>query len=234
MFEDATFHSRGIQHDQTPKWMLLAMALNLTVFAALMITPLIYPESMTARMLLRVLYAPAPPPPIETRTQPLRSALAQTASLFDPFRAPGRIPTKVSMQAEDGPPPGLVGLNEGIPGSTEVPDALRSHNGPAVVVKPAQPRSITVSTGVAAGMLISGPPPVYPSIAKATRTAGTVVLAATISKAGTIENLHVISGPLQLRSAAVEAVSRWRYHPYLLNGDPVEVDTTVNVVFSLN
>ena len=62
---------------------------------------------------------------------------------------------------------------------------------------------------------------------------GIVVLSATISRSGTIENLHVLSGPPLLTSAAEEAVRTWRYRPYLLNGEPVEVETTVNVVFNL-
>jgi protein TonB len=59
------------------------------------------------------------------------------------------------------------------------------------------------------------------------------VLQATISKAGTIENLRVIGGPAMLQQAAMDAVRQWRYKPYLLNNDPVEVETTVNVIFSL-
>jgi protein TonB len=59
------------------------------------------------------------------------------------------------------------------------------------------------------------------------------VLQATISKTGTIEGLHVVSGPAMLTSAAMDAVRSWRYRPYLLNGDPVEVETTVNVIFTL-
>ncbi len=82
-------------------------------------------------------------------------------------------------------------------------------------------------------MAISRPQPVYPAIAKAARISGTVVIHATISKTGTIENLQVIDGPPMLRQNAIEAVRQWRYRPYLLNGEPVEVDTTVNVVFSL-
>jgi len=58
-------------------------------------------------------------------------------------------------------------------------------------------------------------------------------LQATISKSGTIENLHVVSGPPMLQQAAMDAVRSWRYKPYLLNGDPVEVETQVNVVFNL-
>jgi protein TonB len=75
--------------------------------------------------------------------------------------------------------------------------------------------------------------PQYPAIAKAARIQGTVVLQATISKSGSIQNLRVISGPPMLQQAALEAVRSWRYKPYLLNGDPVEVETTVNVVFNL-
>ena len=75
--------------------------------------------------------------------------------------------------------------------------------------------------------------PIYPPIAKAARVSGTVVLQATISKTGTIENLRVISGPAMLQQAALDAVKTWRYRPYLLNNEPVEVETTVNVIFSL-
>jgi len=83
------------------------------------------------------------------------------------------------------------------------------------------------------GNLLVKTMPQYPAIAKAARIQGTVVLQATISKSGTIENLHVVSGPPMLQQAAMDAVRSWRYKPYLLNGDPVEVETQVNVVFNL-
>jgi protein TonB len=82
-------------------------------------------------------------------------------------------------------------------------------------------------------MLLQKTIPLYPPIAKAARVSGTVVLQATISKAGMIENLRVLSGPAMLQQAAMDAVRSWRYRPYLLNGEPVEVETTVNVVFTL-
>jgi protein TonB len=84
------------------------------------------------------------------------------------------------------------------------------------------------------GLLLKKTAPVYPPIAKAARVEGMVVLQATISASGTIENLRVVSGHPMLQQAALDAVRYWRYRPYLLNGQPVEVDTTVNVVFSLN
>jgi protein TonB len=83
------------------------------------------------------------------------------------------------------------------------------------------------------GMLLLKTTPVYPPIAKAARVSGTVVLQATISKTGSIENLHIVSGPAMLQQAAMQAVRSWRYRPYLLNNEPVEVETTVNVIFSL-
>ena len=76
--------------------------------------------------------------------------------------------------------------------------------------------------------------PVYPAIAKASATQGTVVLQAVISKTGPSENLRVGSGSAMLQQAALDAVKHWRYRPFLLNGEPIEVETTINVVFTLS
>jgi TonB family protein len=81
-------------------------------------------------------------------------------------------------------------------------------------------------------MAISNPEPIYPPIAKAAHVQGTVVLHAIISKTGTIEELAVISGPPMLRACALDTVKQWRYKPYVLNGVPTEVDTTINVNFT--
>jgi protein TonB len=84
------------------------------------------------------------------------------------------------------------------------------------------------------GMLIYKVLPVYPAVARAMRIAGRVELQATISRNGTIDNLRVVDGPTMLRQAAYDAVKQWRYRPYLLNSEPVEVETTVNVDFTLD
>ena len=76
--------------------------------------------------------------------------------------------------------------------------------------------------------------PRYPVIAKQTKTEGTVVLHAIISRDGRITALEVVSGHPLLVQAALDAVRQWRYQPTLLNGEPVEVDTTIDVIFSLN
>jgi periplasmic protein TonB len=108
---------------------------------------------------------------------------------------------------------------------------------PATKSSPAQRSSKKsvpkVSPEVATGLLIEGAPPIYPAIAKAGRVSGTVTLSGIISKQGLIEDLQVVSGPPLLQGAALDAVKKWRYRPYLQNGKPVEVETTVNLIFEL-
>ena len=95
------------------------------------------------------------------------------------------------------------------------------------------PLRVNIAAGLAVGMILKKVPPVYPPIASAARVSGTVVLQAVINKEGDIANLHVVSGPPMLQQASLDAVKQWTYRPYLLNGQPVEVQTTINVIFSL-
>ena len=133
-------------------------------------------------------------------------------------------PSNLSEAAGDNP----TGTPVGVIGGT--PDGTGSR---PPIVKAAPPKKLSISSRVMAGYLLEKTAPEYPPIAKAARIQGTVVLQATISKTGSIENLRVVSGPPMLQQAALDAVRSWRYKPYLLNGDPVEVETTVNVVFNL-
>jgi len=97
----------------------------------------------------------------------------------------------------------------------------------------AHPKRVTLSASVAQILLIIKSPPVYPPIAKAARVSGTVVLHVVVSTTGSVKELRVVSGPPMLQQSALDAVKTWRYRPYLLNNEPVEFDTTVNVVFTL-
>jgi protein TonB len=158
--------------------------------------------------------------------------------LSQQLQAPSRIPKEIQMVKEAAAAPsmdGVIGaerLGDGTPGGLGTIIG-NIGNEPARIVKPMPPRSLNVSSGVAAGNLIEKTMPQYPAIARAARIQGTVVLQATISRTGLIQNLRVISGPPMLQQAAVDSVRSWRYKPYLLNGDPVEVETTINVVFNL-
>ena len=95
-------------------------------------------------------------------------------------------------------------------------------------------RVIRVGGQVQAANLLRQTRPVYPPLAKAARVQGTVKFEATIGKDGTIQNLHLISGPPLLVQAAQQAVAQWQYKPTLLNGEPVEVLTTIDVNFTLS
>jgi TonB family protein len=100
-------------------------------------------------------------------------------------------------------------------------------------VEPKPVRRTTISYGVAQGLLIQATPPVYPPEAKAAGVSGMVELKIIISKTGSVDEVHVVSGPAMLQQAAIDAVKQWRYNPYLVNKQPVEVETTVNVAFTL-
>jgi TonB family protein len=105
---------------------------------------------------------------------------------------------------------------------------------PAELLATKVPGSIGVSSAVILGQLIHRVRPEYPSIDKAERKSGIVVLAAVVGTDGYIHNLEVLDGPsATMEQSALRAVQQWEYKPYLLNGEPVEVDTTINVVFNL-
>ena len=117
-----------------------------------------------------------------------------------------------------------------------ISEMVRLRDSPKAMVavpKIATPQRVRVSSGVQSGLLIRKVPPTYPPLARQARIQGTVILQAQISKTGDIENLQLISGHPMLAPAAIEAVKQWKYKPYLLNGEPVEVETTVQVNFSL-
>jgi TonB family protein len=92
---------------------------------------------------------------------------------------------------------------------------------------------VSISSSIAGGMLVSKVNPVYPPLARQARIQGIVILKVNVSKTGDIEDVQLVSGHPMLAPAAIEAVKQWKYRPYLLNGDPIEVDTKIQVNFVL-
>jgi periplasmic protein TonB len=238
MFEDSTFESAHRIRTRSRGWGLAAFAFNSAILAALIAIPLVYPEALPKQMMNLLLVAPPPPPaaPKPVPQQPRAEAFHGRSEFVDlRLTAPRLIPSTPNTNiAERGPGNGdIVGLDSGdsIPGGDPF---AHSSSKPPVVVREEPRGPIAISKGVAEGMVIQRIVPRYPPIALAIHTQGTVVLQAVISKTGTIENLRVISGSPLLQQAAIDAVSQWRYRPYLLNGQPVDVETTINVVFGLS
>ena len=240
MFEDSTFESGGRIKSKSKYWMMVTFITNGSIILLLILIPLIYPEALPKAAMQMALVAPPPPPPPPPPPAPpeaVHVVHVQSEMMNNQLTAPTRIPHDIKMVSEKEAPPtssfgvaGMEGLGGGSVGGT-MGGIFGGQAAPKV--KAEAPKKVNISGGVAQGMLLQKTVPVYPPIAKAARVQGTVVLQATISKTGAIENLRVVSGPAMLQQAALDAVRSWRYRPYLLNNEPVEVETTVNVIFTL-
>ncbi len=170
------------------------------------------------------------------RTHASGNAAASSNSAAITLRLPAQIPRGVPAPGDDSPPPigasgpyipGALG-----PGSSE---GVRDSLGTA---RPIMPSPATVAPPIrisrmSEGDLVHKILPAYPPLARSARIQGQVVLQAVISKQGVIENLQVLAGHPMLVPAAIEAVRQWRYRPYVLNNEPVEVETQITVNFSL-
>ncbi|HVH72267.1 MAG TPA: energy transducer TonB, partial [Candidatus Dormibacteraeota bacterium] len=155
---------------------------------------------------------------------------------------PKIIPKEVKIIKEEAEPDmSAVGAVGGVPGGVaggSMGGVLGGViGGVGTAPPPPKPRPtgpVRVGGNVQAARIVNRVQPVYPPLARQTRISGTVRLHAIISKDGTIQQLEVMSGHPLLQQAALDAVRQWRYQPTLLNGEPVEVDTTIDVIFSLN
>jgi protein TonB len=137
-------------------------------------------------------------------------------------------PPKDETNAEPATPMPLgIGVRSNLPFATFNPNFVA----PIKLEPPKRPIRVSV---ISEGNLIRRVQPAYPSPARAAGIQGQVTLTAIISKAGEIESLHVVSGHPFLARAALDAVQQWRYRPYILNGEPVEVETQITVNFKLN
>lgn len=205
--------------------------------------PLIYTEALPKAMIQVSLVAPPPPPPPPpppAAAPPVRVIRKVTAE--DLMRAPTVIPKTIQqVKDEPAPPPqasvGVVGgVPGGMPGGTPggvLGSILSSSAPPPPPPKAETPKRIRVGGQVESAKAIYRPSPEYPPLAKMARIQGVVRLEAVISKDGTIQDLKVISGHPLLVKSAMETVQKWRYQPTLLNGEPVEVVTEIDVNFTL-
>jgi protein TonB len=208
----------------------------------MVLLPLIFTEALPKQQLMTFLVAPPPPPPPPPPPAATVKVVrqVQTDIVNGALRTPTKIPQKIQMVKEDEAPPAMAsagvvgGVPGGIPGGQMggVIGGIISST-PVAVPKVATPQRVRVSAGVTSGLLVRKVNPNYPPLARQARIQGTVVLHAVISKDGSIENLTLVSGHPMLAPSAIEAVKQWKYKPYLLNGEPVEVDTEVQVNFTL-
>ena len=243
MFEDSLIESGGKLKTSRGWTSIVSFILQVMIVGVMILIPLIFTEALPKGTTMFMLVAPPPPPPPPPpAAAPVKVVKQiQTDIVNGELRTPTKIPNKVKIIKEDeAPPPAMAsaGVMGGVPGG--VPGGSMGgvmgsilNSTPTVAPKIATPQRVRVSSGVSTGMLVRKVPPSYPPLARQARIQGTVVLQATISKEGSIENLQLISGHPMLAPAAIEAVKQWKYKPYLLNGEPVEVETQVQVNFTL-
>jgi protein TonB len=244
MFEDSLIESGGRLKTKRASTTILSFLLQVMLLGILVLIPLIYTDALPKQQLMTFLVAPPPPPPPPpppAAAVPIKVVKIQSDIINGQLRTPTKIPQKVQMiKEEEAPPPmmgsGVVGgVPGGVPGGSMggvIGGIIGSTT--AAVPKVATPQRVRVSLGVSQGLLIKKVTPNYPPLARQARIQGQVLLQAEISKEGTIQNLQLISGHPMLAPAAIEAVKQWRYKPYLLNGEPVAVETQVVVNFSLS
>jgi protein TonB len=258
MFESALLESSGQLHARARVATAVSFALQAILVAVLLALPLLHPalpHLASAPPALIAPVAPPPPPPtqrvhLDTTTSSARVALpAQPATVQPATVQPATVqPDAVMIPNTDAPSAaladGLAGsvsaITPGMAGSSfahamAMPPAAGSGTRIALAPEtPANRRSISLSSGVSAGLLLAPITPVHPSIARSTHTQGTVVVHALISRDGRILAATMLSGNPLLQASALQAVREARYRPYLLNGQPTEVDTTFTIHFHMD
>jgi periplasmic protein TonB len=248
MFNQLIESSTESQKTRRPFTLVLALAIHLVLIWALLLIPMVSPETLSAQLPRLTLLAP--PPPLGTSAPTPRTARKPSPVVVREhiLQSPSQIPNTVEIIAppfvqdlfQHGPIGPSTGFPLGLPhGSSDGvigdPPGLASPRlqPPSIPHAPPVTQPLRIGGEVQQANLISQLKPQYPALAKQARIQGAVVLEAVISRSGTIVNLKVISGHPLLIQGALEAVRQWRYKPTLLNNEPVEVLTTITVNFSL-
>lgn len=236
----STLNSSWDEHSRRGWTTLSSFGVQALVVGVLLVLPLLRPAGLPS---LRPLSTPVSlgqplgeAPAVRARTS--GNDVAPNNPVVITLTMPTRIPSSIADVSDDGPPQG-AGLGSAPAGNTAGdPRGIPSLfvNGTRAVMPVAAPPPAVAPIRIShmsEGDLIRKVLPAYPALARSARIQGQVVLQAVISKQGMIENLKVLGGHPMLVPAAIEAVRQWRYRPYVLNDEPVEVETQITVNFSL-
>jgi periplasmic protein TonB len=226
MFDEMVVSSPNPKKTNKPWTVILSMIFQTAFLAVLILIPLIYTEALPKTMMATLLVAPPPPPPPPPPPIAQIVHVKPQVHLMDAGKlvTPKVIPKDIKIIKEDAPDMSSMGMQGGVVGGV---------GGAPPPPKPTQTR-IRQGGNVTAAKLMNKVQPQYPPLARQTRISGTVRLHAIIGKNGAVEQLEVMSGHPLLVQAALDAVRQWKYQATTLNGEPVEVDTTIDVIFSLN
>jgi len=240
MFADSLLNNSWADRSRRGWTTAISFALEAVAISGLLLLPLLYTQGLPQLQLMSALVAPTPPPPAPTgarSTHPSTSNVSSDGHVI----APRVVPREISNieEAVAPPPVDAGGLNviggTGNPmGRNGVLDSIGAGLNTIMPLAPKPSPNRPRVSRMMEGNLIYRVQPQYPALARQARVQGVVVLRAVISRDGRIENLQVISGHPLLVKSAEDSVSQWRYRPYYLNNEPVEVETQVTVNFTLS
>ena len=235
---DELVESSAVRKKTHKGWaIMLSTFFQLLVLIVLILIPLIYTQALPKGMMATLLIAPPPPPPPPPPPAEVPKIIKPVARLIQQGKLmqPRAIPKEVAVFKEADLPPEAPISGAGVLGGVDQGLLGGLGAGPAVALPPPKPTTQRIKLGgqVQAAKVIAQPQPLYPPLARQARIQGNVILHAIIDKDGRVGELQVISGHPLLVQSALDAVKNWRYQPTQLNGEPVEVDTTITVSFVL-
>lgn len=243
MFSHSLLELSEIERRRRKGAALFSFILQGLIVGVLVLLPLWFLDTLPAQQLVTFLVAPPPPPAPPPPAAPVKTVQMVSQIVNGQLLAPSKIPKVVKMIKEEEAPPPATGVTGGVVGGVPGGQAggvigslisAANHSGNTAPRAAEIPKRLVVSQGVSLGMLQNRIEPVYPIIARKARVQGTVTLRAIISAQGAIESLQVVDGHPMLVGAALDAVKQWRYKPFMLSGQPVEVETTVFVNFHID
>jgi periplasmic protein TonB len=240
MFND-TLHTSWDEHSRRGVTTLTSFGLQALAIGLLLLVPLLRPISFPLLRPLSTPVSPGQPRAEVSSVRPRTSNAIPSNSADIVFKRSSSLPFAHPPSVDDGPPQ-ISSIGSYVPGTITTGDPHGMANwltgGSQPVLPMAPPPNVTAHplrlSHISEGNLVHKVQPAYPALARAARIEGMVQLQAVISKQGTIENLRVVSGHPMLACAAIEAVSQWRYRPYILNNETVEVETEITVNFSIS
>jgi periplasmic protein TonB len=242
MFADSLLDSHWADRSRRGWMTLVSFAAQAVGAGVLLLLPLFYTQVLPQVQLVARLVAPTPPPPPAPDVARNARANVSNLSLDGRMVAPRSVPREIVTVDESSTPPAVDISGLSVLGSTGNSTARNGildsiGRGISAIVPPPLPTPSAHPPRVSRmmeGNLIYRVQPQYPPLARQARIQGVVVLRAMVSREGKIENLQVITGHPLLVKSAMDAVLQWRYRPYYLNNEPVEVETQVTVNFTLS
>jgi len=239
MFEDSLLESTGRAQSHRGRATAASFAVQSVLLATLALMPLLCTKTLPGRMWVPNAVILPPPPALGGSTQSHIVPRAVSEIAGGRLLLPKHIPQSIVQIVDEQAPSAAsvvgmpYGVSEGIPNgilhAIPIPEAAE----PPATPRLSSPPRLRVSQGVVEGLLIRQIKPAYPHLAMQTHTQGEVVLHAIIGRDGVVSSLELVRGHPLLAPAAIEAVREWRYRPYTLNGEPVEVETLITVRFVL-